>query len=215
MKRTLSDHDRGRLDGLVAETEKRTKTQIVLAVIKRSDTYAELPWKAFALGASIAGLLVFILNLQFYDWYPQVTVLTGVAGTLAGGAAFALLAILVPGFAKRFLSDDRAEVEVRQYAQSLFLDRELFATSSRTGILLLVSLFERKVVILPDKGLDNQLTGEAMQRVISSMIPFLKQSEVYRAFESGLEQLTRVLGTIEQGTGENELPDEIIEEKGV
>ena len=215
MKRTLSDHDRGRLDGLVAETEKRTNTQIVLGVIKRSDTYAELPWKAFALGASIAGLLIFILDILSYDWYPRVTALIAVAAILAGGTIFALLTVLVPGFAKRFLSEDRAEVEVEQYAKSLFLDRELFATSSRKGILLLVSLFERKVVLLPDKGLDNQLTGETMHSVIASMTPLLKQGAIHQAFESGLERLSRVLGDAAQGSGENELPDEIIEEKGV
>ena len=67
MKRILSDHDRNRLDALIADVEKRTNTQIVLALIQRSDIYAELPWKAFALGASVTGLLVFILNLLFYE----------------------------------------------------------------------------------------------------------------------------------------------------
>jgi putative membrane protein len=150
MKLTLSDDERNRLDTLVTEAEKRTNTQIVLAVIQRSDIYAELPWKAFALGASFTGLLVFILNLLFYDWYPEVTVLIAAAGILAGGAVFALLTLLIPGFAKRFLSPSRTEVEVKQYAESLFLSRELFATRKRVGILVLVSLFERKVVILPD-----------------------------------------------------------------
>ncbi len=83
------------------------------------------------------------------------------------------------------------------------------------GILLLVSLFERKVIMLPDKGLGSKLTGETMQSVIASMTPFLKRNDVYRAFEAGLEQLSRILGTAVQGTGKNELPDEIIEEKGV
>jgi len=213
MKKTLSNHDRGRLNELIAEMEKRTRTQIVMGVIKRSDTYVELPWKGFALGASIAGLLVFILDLPFYDWYPRMTALLAVAVTLAGGAAFALLTILVPGFAKRFLSANRAEVEVRQYAQSLFLDRELFATSNRSGILLLVSLFERKVIVLPDKGLGSQLTEKTMQIVINTMIPFLKRNEVYQAFKAGLERLSQILGTAAPGTGgKNELPDEIIEE---
>ena len=215
MKQTLSDHNRNRLDGLIADVEKRTNTQIVLAVIQRSDSYAELPWKAFALGASITGLLVFILDLLFYGWYPRITVLIAVAGILAGGAVFALLTVLIPGFAKRFLSAFRAEVEVQQYAESLFLSRELFATSKRTGILVLVSLFERKVVILPDKGLSDQLPKDAMQSIITAMTPFLKRNEISRAFEAGLEQLSYTLGTNVQGTGENELSDEIIEEKGV
>jgi putative membrane protein len=215
MKQILSDHDRSRLDKLIAEAEKRMNTQIVLAVIKRSDSYAELPWKAFALGASVAGLLILILGHPFNDWYPRVNALVAVAVTLAGGAVFAFLTLLVPGFAKRFLSAHRAEVEVQQYAESLFLSRELFATSGRTGILLLVSLFERRIIVLPDKGLNNQLSKDAMDSVISAMTPFLKRREISQSFETGLEQLSSILKTVVPGAGENELPDEIIEEKGV
>ncbi len=215
MKQTLSDHDRNRLDGLIADVEKRTNTQIVLAVIQRSDSYAELPWKAFALGASITGLLVFIVDLSSYGWYPKVTVLSAVAGILGGGAVFALLTALIPGFAKRFLSSFRADVEVRQYAESLFLSRELFATGNRTGILVLVSLFERKIVILPDKGLRDRLPNDAMQSIITAMTRFLKRNEISGAFESGLEQLSHTLEPNVQGKGKNELSDEIIEEKGI
>jgi len=215
MTRTLSDHDYGRLDTLIKETETSTNTQIVLAVIRRSDNYEELPWKAFALGASIAGLLILVLNLISNTWYQQETTLFMVAGTLAGGFVFALLTVLAPGFAKRFLSIHRAEVEVRQYAESLFLDRELFATSRRTGILLLVSLFERKIVILPDKGLNDRLTEKNMKSVIAEMTPFLKRRKIREAFEAGLKQLSQFLAAEAPGSSENELPDQIIEEKGI
>ena len=215
MKQNLSDQDRDRLETLIADMEKRTNTQIVLALIQRSDIYAELPWKAFALGASTTGLMIYILNLLLHDWHETITVLIAVAGVLAGGAVLALLSVLIPGFAKQFLSAIRAEVEVQQYAESLFLSRELFATSKRTGILVLVSLFERKVVVIPDKGLSDHLAKEAMQRIIPAMTTFLKQKEIRQAFEAGLEQLSRILGTDVAGPGKNELSDEIIEEKGV
>ena len=86
----------------VAETEKCTRTQIVLTVIQRSDVYAELPWKAFALGASVGGLILLLLYSQFYDWNPNVPALMIVAGILACGALLALLAIMIPRFAKFF-----------------------------------------------------------------------------------------------------------------
>lgn len=215
MKRKLTDDDRNRLDTLVIETEKRTNTQIVLAVIQRSDSYAELPWKAFALGASISSLLIFILERLFYGWNSLISVPIAIAAILAGGAVFALLTLLIPNFAKQFLSSHRAEVEVRQYAESLFLSRELFATRKRVGILVLVSLFERKVIILPDKGLNDQLKSDALQRIISAMTEFLKRGKITRAFESALEQLSQILESNVQGTNKNELSDEIIEEKGV
>lgn len=56
MKHTLNDEERRKLDQHIADEEKRTGAQVVLAVIERSDSYAELPWKAFALGASTSGL---------------------------------------------------------------------------------------------------------------------------------------------------------------
>ena len=189
MERILSDHEHTRLDRLIAEAEKRTKTQIVLAVIKRSDAYAELPWKAFALGASIAGLLVFILDLPFYDWSSHTMALIAVAATLAAGALSRFWLYLYRDSRRLFLSAHRAETEVRQYAESLFLSREMFATSRRTGILLLVSLFERQVVLLPDKGLSNRLTRDAMRDIIATMTSFLKRNEVNRALEDGLERL--------------------------
>lgn len=219
MKKILSDHDRDWLNLRIVETEKCTNTQIVLAVIKRSDSYAEIPWKAFALGASVAGLLFFILNLLLHYWISQAMVLIAVAATLFVGAAFALLAVFVPGFAKLFLSTHRAEVEVRQYAESLFLERELFATSNRVGMLLLISLFERQVILLPDKGVRNRLTIDALRKVITPMTLLLKRNEISKALEDGLKQLSLILeaktdGGLANGN-ENDLPNEIIEEKGV
>ncbi|MFZ5518021.1 MAG: TPM domain-containing protein [Candidatus Zhuqueibacterota bacterium] len=215
MKLLLSDHDRKKLDGLVADLEKQTKAQVVLAVVQRSDSYAELPWKAFALGASLAGLVVLILELYFYGWDSRLTALITVAGTLSGGAIFALLTVLFPGFARLFLSDVRAEVEVKQYAQSLFLSRELYATRQRSGVLVLVSLFERKFFILPDKGLADQLSRDAMQNIVTAMAMSLKQNELRHAFETGLDKLAHFLGPAAAMTSENELPDAIIEEEGV
>jgi putative membrane protein len=215
MQKNLSDTDRKRIDGLIADVENRTNTQIVLAVIRRSDSYAEIPWKAFALGASIAGLLILIWKLLTYDWDPTVTGLLAVVGTLGGGAILALLTLIWPQFARQFLSFTRADVEVRQYAESLFLNRELFSTSKRTGILILVSVFERKVVLLPDRGLSERLTKDSTQRIINTMTPLLKQGKVSQAFEAGLQQISHFLGKTEQYDNKNELSDEIIEENGV
>jgi putative membrane protein len=215
MKNILSEHDRSRLDVRVAETEKRTGIQIVLTVVRRSDSYAELPWKAFALGASAAGLIILLMDLRFRSWYPDMPALALVAGMLAGGALPALLAIMVPHFAKCFLSGYRAEVEVLQYAKSLFLDRELFATRNRRGILLLVSLFERRVVILPDTGLDGWLKEEDARKMVSLMTPALKGGQVSRAFDAGLDYLSSIPALSFQGDSVDGLPDEMIVEEGV
>lgn len=215
MKQIVSDQERSHLDGRVAETEKRTGTQIVLSVIQRSDAYAELPWKAFALGASAAGLILLLLYWWLYDWYPALPALIMVAGILGCGALLALLSVLFPRFAKCFLTGYRAEAEVQQYAKSLFLDRELFATRKRTGILLLVSLFERRIVILSDKGLDGHVHEEDRRTMIAAMTPFLKRKQISQAFDAGLDSLSSILTNTSKEAADNELSDEIIEEEGL
>jgi putative membrane protein len=216
MKQILSEHDKKQLEDSVSEIEKRTNAQVVMAYVKRSDSYAELPWKAFAMGASVAGLLVVILSLFLTCWISLSTVFIALVATLLTGVIMALIAVFVPLFAKIFLSAHRAEEEVKQYAESLFLKKELFATVNRNGILILISLFERKVIILPDKGISNRLTEADMHKVIEQMGPSLRHNKVKRAFEEALEQLSLILDAgISSGNYENDLPNDIIEEKGL
>lgn len=216
MQQILSDDDRKRLDQLITETEKRTGTQIVLAVVKRSDSYDEIPWKAFALTASIAGMAIILISLLFDKWLSQSDVAIAIAATLTTGALFALTTVFVPAVSQIFLSGHRSEEEVRQYAESLFLEKELFNTHKHMGILFLVSLFERKVVLVPDKGITERLTQEGLRRVITPMISFLKKKELRKAFEEGLTQLSEISETgVSSGNYENELPNKIIEEEGV
>lgn len=215
MKRILIDQERIQLDQRVAVVEKRTGAQIVLAVVKRSDTYAELPWKAFALGAAVAGLGTVLPGLLRPGWQTSLSVLLVVVATLGTGAACALLCVAFPKFARFFLETHRAEVEVRQYAQSLFLSREVFATRGRTGLLLLVSMFERQVVLLPDTGLDKRLSRKAMHDIVARMTAALATGQVSSALEKGLQGLEEHLAASAAGAArENELPNVIIEEKG-
>lgn len=140
--------------------------------------------------------------------------LLAVAMTLATGVTGALLCVYVPVFARLFPDAHRASAEVRQYASALFLSREMFTTRRRTGILLLVSLFERHVVVLPDTGLSQRLSQDALQGIIARMTTALKKGQITHALEAGLDSLEDVLACTATGeSGENELPNGIVEEK--
>jgi len=215
MKQILSDIDRTLLDKRIAEAEIQTKAQIVLAAVKRSNNYAEIPWKAFAFGTSVTGFAVFLLDLLMSGWLTDKVILFSVASILAIGALFVLLTISFQGFARLFLSESHRETETMQFAESLFLSRELFATEGRRGILLLISQFERQVVILPDKGVKDRLSIDVMNNIISKMTLYLKHNEVKNAMETGLDELiTALCPTVTEGPDKNELSNEIIEEEG-
>lgn len=216
MKQSLSEQERIRLDERTAAAETRTGAQIVLAVIERSDSYPELPWKVFAFGAAMAGFALCLLDQLLAGWASVFTVLFAVITMLVFGAAGALYCIFVPRFARLFLDAHRAEMEVRQYAESLFLSREIFATHNRTGVLLLVSLFERRVVLLPDRGLYARLGQDAQQQIIAEVTNSLVSGKVAAALDAGLGRLEQALvATADGQPAQNELPDGIVHEEGV
>jgi putative membrane protein len=215
MKHILSDAERTRLDNLIKDAEEKTGTQIVLATVKRSDNYAEIPWKAFALGSSVTGFAVFITDLLLPWWVTGTVILFSVAAIIGAGALLALVSLIFPFFARQFVSGNRKETEAKQYAESLFLSRELFATEGRRGILLLVCQFERQVIILPDIGVRDKLKPEVMNSIISKMTRFLNKKETGKALETGLNELIQGLDYPAQtGPVKNELSNEIIVEEG-
>lgn len=218
MKPVLSNDEQNRLNRAVAAAEKKTGCQIALAVIRRSDAYPEIPWKAFALAASVSGLAVLAEAIHSGGWTCAVAPPLALTVVLGAGLVSALFTLLVPPYARLFLGGRRAGAEVRQYAESFFLRRELSATAGRRGVLLLVSLFERRVTLLPDKGLRSRLTEEESRSVIDGMIPVIRKGDVSGALKTGLDSLTAALLTPPKRKpvwrGRNELPDSVIEEEG-
>jgi putative membrane protein len=214
MKYHLTLSDKQLLDKRIAEVEAETGTQIVLATAKRCDSYAEIPWKAFSLGASLWALMVIASFFVVPVWITDYAIIFAVTSILGGGIIFAVLTVLFPGFARLFLSTHSKETETMQYAEALFLSRELFATIERKGILLFVSQFERQVVILPDKGVKDLISANKTKDIISKMAKKLRKNDLNTALEIGLEEIRTYLSSAKSTiSNSNELSNEIIEEE--
>jgi putative membrane protein len=212
----LSKSEIDALDLQIARVHAATGVRVVAAEIGKADVYEELPWKAFALGVAIAAVTVVGFDMFRPRWDVSHTLLSSVI-PIAVGACAALLAIFVPAFARLFLHGARCELEVGQYAQALFLHRELFNTPDRSAILILLSRFERRVHILPDTGLHGAVGEAEWQAVIEKMRPALRAVRIADALHAGLTALEELLLRIgyQGGAGaENPPADRLIEEQG-
>jgi putative membrane protein len=213
----LTRADLDAIDAHVAAVEAATGVQVVTAVIGKADSYVELPWKAFAVGAALAALAAGAADLLRPDWTTaHATLLTAVV-ILGAGAISALLTVFVPPYARLYLRPARAELEVRQYAHALFLEHELFRTRERVGVLILVSLFERRVEVLPDRGFAGRVPRAEWQAVVARMTPALRHGRPGDALGQGLTALDDLLarkGFRPPADPVNEIPDTPIEEAG-
>jgi len=213
----LNASERAVIDARVAAIEAATGVEVVTAVIGKADAYPELPWTAFAAGASLAALATVVADALRPEWAATDATLLVAVTILGAGGACALAAVFVPAFARMFLRGARRDLEVRQYARSLFLERGLFRTRGRIGILLLVSLFERRVELVADTGFDGRIGAAEWERIVARMTPRLVAGDRGAALLEGLAGLedTLVHAGFQAGEGDgNELPDPPVEASG-
>lgn len=203
----LSDTDRKSIAERAERLEARTGVQVVATVVGRCDAYPEVPWKAFALFASLSGFASVV-------WHPDA-VLTGLT-ILFMGAAAALATVFVPPFARFFAGRARRETEARHYADSFFLAHDLARTQRRSAILILVGVFERTVVILPDAGIRARVGQADLADVVARMTPQLAAGRVATALRDGLDALEALLAArgFAGGAGADDIAQEVFEEKG-
>lgn len=201
----LSDTERDEIGAHAERLEARTGVQVVAALVGRCDVYPEAPWKAFALAASLA-------LLAALPW--QAGALLTVCVGLLSGASAALATVFVAPWARLFVTRARRETEARQYAAAWFLEHELGRTRARNAVLLLVGVFERSVVVLPDAGLP--LPPAALQEVIARMRPRLAAGQTAPALHAGLDALEALLRAkgCTRAAAADEIAHELIEEKG-
>ena len=208
----VSEQDRERLARRVAVLEAKTGAQVVTALVARSDSYPEAPWKAFALGASLAALGVALESLFHLEWQSADPTPASAAAILAAGIVLALICLLWTPLARLFTDRLRRGVEVGQHARAMFFDRGLDRTRGRIGLLLLVSVFEREVVLLADDGFEGKIDNEDWQELTRRVTLLLRHQGAAPALHAGLDQLEALLlsrGFRGDGTG-NELPDAVI-----
>lgn len=204
------------IEARVAELEASFGVEVVTLIVAKADVYPETVWKAFALGAAIACLVATLGDILRPDWVTATTVLGSAIAILGAGATCTLLAVYVPAFARLFLRESRATLEVQQYAKVQFLERELFATPERTAILLLVSLLERRVVLLPDTGLHARVSAAEWDTVIARMTGALRAGRSGAALLDGLAGVSELLASkgFSRGTAANVFVNKPIEDAG-
>jgi putative membrane protein len=213
----LSKTEADAIEARSVELEARIGVQVIAAITAKADAHVELPWKAFALGAVLAGLAMVIADALRPQWLTANAALIDTVTILSGGGASALLAIFIPAYARLFLRSTRRDAEVRRYAEALFLRRELFKTRERNGVLILVSCFERKVEILADTGLHQRVSEAEWRPVIARMAPLLRERRFAEALLAGLaatEDMLAAKGLKPAPGAGNELPDRPIDERG-
>ncbi len=151
----FGEADREAIRGAVEEAERRTAGEIVPYVVPASDTYAGASWSGAALGAMALPVVAWAVHFLGGFWGGQLVLWMVLPP--AAGAALGYLLASIPALRRRLAGAETMDLRVRRRAAVAFLEEELFATRERTGILLFLSLFEHRVVVLGDSGINERV----------------------------------------------------------
>ena len=142
--------------------EAATSGEIVAMVVPESDRYREAEVLG---GVLLAGLLALVAGILFH----HVTVWFFVPVVVLLYVPCRLLLVKVPRLKLSLISRARLESAVRERCVRAFYEKGLHRTSGETGVLIFISVLERKVWIIGDRGINERIAPETWHELVREL----------------------------------------------
>ena len=197
-----------KIRGAVEAAEKRTAGEIVPMIVGASGRYAE---------ANVAGLIVGLVlgSAAALVWHDPWRLPHAELTWPLLGAAIGLALSHIPALKRALLPAQRMTEAVHIRSLAAFTAHGLHYTHAHTGILIMASLFERRVVVLADRGINDKVKQGTWDEIVAMIIAGLKSNDGAPAFCAAIERCGSILAEHfpRAADDRNELKDELICER--
>ncbi len=207
-ERFFTGEEKARLKAATQDVESRTIGEIVVMVVDHSDHYIE----AEVLGSVLLGsLLSLILTVLFFN--SSIWAYVPLSFIFFFPCWF--LFINVEGLKKLFIGIRRKEEAVRLRAERAFFERGLYRTKKNTGVLFFLSLLERKVWVLADKGIHEKMDQGTLNRFANEVSRGIREGRACDALGQAIQEIGALLSRHFPVTADDtdELSDDVITEE--
>jgi putative membrane protein len=213
--REFSEDDLQKIHDAVREAERRTRGEIVPMVVHSSARYRETAHLVGLVASLIVLTLLLVLDAGWGTWgwtdhHPGWIVL-GVLGAYIVGSWIGSL----PWCIRMFTSSERMAFKVLRRAELAFYEHGLHKTREGTGILIMVSLLERRAQILADKAINERVPPGTWDALVQDLVRGFKAGRPTEAFCLVIARCGNLLAAhfpAREGDNPDELPDDLIQE---
>jgi len=192
----FTDAERERIKQTVQQAERGTKGEIVPMIVPASALYREAGYRTGLILALLT--LAVLLTLEMY-WVPW--------GWHAGNAGWPMLAVVVAYGIGQWLgtgsniirlvtSRERMADKVKLRAEQAFYQHGLHNTKERTGILILVSLLERRVHVLADKGINDRVPPGTWDGLVNGILDGIRTGNATNAICEAIAKCGALLSQV-------------------
>jgi putative membrane protein len=188
----LTPAEREKVTEAVHKAECLTSGEIVPMVISSSYHY---PMAAVKGGVCLAFLLSLLLMtpLSAFFWLDSRDMWLFLALFVPLYLAAHQAVMRVPWLKRLFVSRVQIEEEVREAAMTAFYAEKLYKTKEENGILLFISVFERKVWILADAGINAKIDQGRWQGLVELITTGVQDGRQCEALCEAIRQVGDIL----------------------
>ncbi len=212
----LSAADRERIRQAVYAAEQQTRAEIVPMIVARSGFYREAQHWAGLIAAltTLAALLTIEASWLPWGWHASNAAWLVLAVTLAylGGTWIGTWAPVI----RVLTSPARKRHKVALRAERAFAQHAISQTRERTGVLIMLSILEKQIYVLPDRSLRGLVSAERWTPVVQAAVERLQGSDIAEGLAHAIQACGVVLAEACPacpGDNPNELPDEPVQER--
>ncbi|MDX2478754.1 MAG: TPM domain-containing protein [Desulfuromusa sp.] len=182
----FSTEEKERIEAAVKAAEAKTSGEIVPMVVSSSHEYP----RADLIGGGTLALAVGLICSWAFGgesiwWFLPIFIV--------GFFIFQQVIRNLPDFKRKLIHPDELTAEVKEKAMVSFLEHELHETRDRTGILILISLFEHRVQVLADSGINAKVPEHTWEEIVDIIIKGLKTGDACTATCQAIERCGELL----------------------
>lgn len=215
----FNDEQTTLINQAVAEAESRTSAEIVPVVATASGRYdrpEDMVGLWFALALTAAAYMLVPNARETSDswgqpsglWKLLIMMSCIVCGFIAGAVLGARVAWM------RRLCTPRGQMidEVQSRAKSVFFDNRIGRTAGGAGLLLYVSLYERRAAIIADETIGDRIGQAALDQLRDELTAALRKGDITAAMSESIASTGQRMGEVlpRAEDDENELPNSLV-----
>ncbi len=178
--------EKQRIESAVQHAERRTSGEIVPMIVDESYNYP----RAEILGAGLFSLAAAVsLSWAFFGESLWHFLWLFALGYLP----FKILIRSIPSLRRRLIHPVEISEEVEEKAVVSFLEHGLHRTRDETGILILISLFERRVHVLADRGINTVVPADTWDGIVQTITDGIHRGETCNALCAAIDSCGQLL----------------------
>jgi len=214
LKKKFTEPELERIKAAVKDAEDKISGEIVPVIVEKSGFYTIAAYKGSMIAAAVAFSIVIVLDRYVFDasntlFYDPVFIFIMVllAGVLGSFIPSAFTPVL-----RKLVTQRHFDHATRQRAENAFLEEEIFNTRHRTGIMIFISLFEREVIVMADKGISKVVEQKVWDKLVMDLVGAIRAGKIVDGLEGAIRRCGEVL--LEKGFHKadddiNELRDDL------